>query len=141
MADLIDRDEAISALVTIDTTRYCVPCKEVLKAIRELPSVEPNVHELQKDADCISRQATIDYFVETIPCYGYGYEIEDKDELRGIWEDIINKIPSAEPQITHQYCAKVLKKLWDDEVILFCEYDRIMDRLKKRMEVDNDIPR
>lgn len=50
--------------------------------------------------DLISRQATIDYLIANVPHDDYGDEL-DADELREMWTERINKIPSAEPQITH----------------------------------------
>ena len=50
--------------------------------------------------DLISRQAAIDYFVTNVGFHDEdGYEIEDECELRKIWTDYFNGIPTAEPNI------------------------------------------
>lgn len=49
--------------------------------------------------DLISRQETIDYFVTNVGWVNDdGYEVEDSDELREIWTDLVNGVPSAEPE-------------------------------------------
>lgn len=49
--------------------------------------------------DMISRQAAIDYFVINVGFHDEdGYPIEDADELRKIWTEYFDGIPSAEPK-------------------------------------------
>ena len=49
--------------------------------------------------DYISRQAAIDYFVTNVGWYDEdGYPVEGSDELRKIWTDLFNGVPSAEPE-------------------------------------------
>lgn len=49
------------------------------------------------DNDTIGRQAAIDYFVTNVGFHDEdGYPIEDTDELRKIWTDYFDGIPSAE---------------------------------------------
>lgn len=51
-------------------------------------------------SDLIDRQAAIDYFVTNVGFHDEdGYPIEDECELRKIWTDYFNGIPTAEPQI------------------------------------------
>ena len=48
--------------------------------------------------DTISRQAAIDYFVLNVGFHDEdGYPIEDTDELRKIWTEYFDGIPSAQP--------------------------------------------
>ena len=50
--------------------------------------------------DLISRQAAIDYFVLNVGFHDEdGYPIEDADELRKIWTEYFDGIPSAQPEI------------------------------------------
>jgi len=47
--------------------------------------------------DLISRQTAIDYFVTNVGFHDEdGYPIEDTDELRKIWTDYFDGIPSAQ---------------------------------------------
>ena len=49
--------------------------------------------------DSISRQVAIDYFVTNVGFHDEdGYPIEDSDELRKIWTEYFNGIPSARPE-------------------------------------------
>ena len=49
--------------------------------------------------DLISRQAAIDYFVLNVGFHDEdGYPIEDTDELRKIWTEYFDGIPSAQPK-------------------------------------------
>lgn len=46
--------------------------------------------------DMISRQAAIEYFVINVGWHDEdGYPVEDSDELRKIWTDLFNGLPSA----------------------------------------------
>ena len=49
--------------------------------------------------DLISKKAAIDYFVINVGFHDEdGYPIEDTDELRKIWTEYFDGIPSAEPK-------------------------------------------
>ena len=67
---------------------------------REALDQEETLQNLTKPnkSDLISRQAAIDYFVINV---GFtdedGYPIEDSDELRKIWTEYFDGIPSAQP--------------------------------------------
>ena len=51
-------------------------------------------------SDTIDRQAAIDYFVTNVGFHDEdGYPIEDECELREIWTEYFDGIPSAEPKI------------------------------------------
>lgn len=53
---------------------------------------------MQKD-DVIYRQAAIDYFVTNVGFHDEnGYPIDDSDELRKIWTEYFDGIPSAQPE-------------------------------------------
>ena len=57
--------------------------------------------------DLISRQAEIDYFVTNVGWNDTdGSPVEDSDELRELWTDLFNGVPSAQPET----CA-----YWDRE--------------------------
>lgn len=67
--------------------------------------------------DLISRQAAIKYFVTNVGFHDEdGYPIEDSDELRKIWTEYFDGIPSAQPtlygyKIEHlAYIARVMEK-------------------------------
>ena len=50
-------------------------------------------------SDPISRQAAIDYFVRNVGWHDEdGYPVEDSDELRKIWTDLFNGVPSAQAE-------------------------------------------
>ena len=50
--------------------------------------------------DLISRQAAVDYFVTNVGWHDEdGYPVEDSDELRKIWTDLVNGVPSTQPEI------------------------------------------
>lgn len=56
-------------------------------------------HERKSLDDLISRQAAIDYFVTNVGFHDEdGYPIEDSDELRKIWTEYFDGIPSAQPE-------------------------------------------
>lgn len=62
--------------------------------------------------DTISRQAAIDYFVINVGFHDEdGYPIEDTDELRKIWTEYFDGIPSAESEIIR--CKDC--KWWSDK--------------------------
>ena len=53
--------------------------------------------------DYISRQAAIDCFVTNVGFHDEnGYSIEDSDELRKIWAEYFDGIPSVQPEYTEQ---------------------------------------
>ncbi len=68
--------------------------RKAVKRLRELPPAPPNVHDLPKDAGCISRQAAIDALWKI------------KDERDSVYYtsaihssiDAIEQLPSAEPE-------------------------------------------
>jgi len=55
--------------------------------------------EFPSNSDTISRQAAIDCFVLNVGFHDEdGYPIEDTDELRKIWTEYFDGIPSTEPK-------------------------------------------
>ena len=119
MSDVINRQDAIDAADKI-IDRDTIGNNDVVKAmtawkefIKGLPSVEPerksgrwpifflsdsDVPDINV-GDMIYRQAAIEYFVTNV---GFndedGYSIYDSDELRKIWTDYFDGIPSAQPE-------------------------------------------
>ena len=69
-------------------------------AIEQLTELGYGLGEkIRTEKDCISRQAAIDYFVINVGFHDEdGYPIEDTDELRKIWTEYFDGIPSAEPK-------------------------------------------
>ena len=67
--------------------------------------------------DLISRQAAIDYFVRNVGWYDDdGYPVEDSDELKKIWTDLINGIPSVQPEFEmSEYVNRIATKVCEKE--------------------------
>ena len=76
--------------------------------------------------DTISRQAAIDYFVTNIGWHDEdGYPVEDSDELRKIWTELFNGVPSAQPGWIS--CSERLPGKDDSFYVLCCDkYSEIM---------------
>ena len=68
--------------------------------------------------ELIYKQDAIDALIKW-----YGCEPTDI----GAFENIIEELPSAEPDYT--YCANAMLAMWMDEVLTDGEYNRIMDKL------------
>jgi hypothetical protein len=118
MSDLISRQAAIDAVkkntfrLTFAEEQNCeghlawsanaVYSDVIEGALLELPSAQPETHDERTEThacDCISRQAAIDYFVTNVGFHDEdGYPIEDSDELRKIWTEYFDGIPSAQPE-------------------------------------------
>ncbi len=105
MSDLISRQAAIDAV-----SRGCKELRgifaECKKNLNELPSVQPNVHDLSKDADCISRQAAIDA-LKGLPTWWAdegGYYGGAQPPMVALLDpedavSVIENLPSAQPNV------------------------------------------
>ena len=70
------------------------------------------------DNDLISRQAAIDYFVTNVGFHDEdGYPIEDSDELRKIWTEYFDGIPSAQPEPHWIPCSERLPEVGQSVLI------------------------
>ena len=85
MSDLIDR-QALLKQIDIDSDGEPGYYGDTWKFIDTIKNM-PNVHDLPKDTDTISRQAAIETVME---CY-------DNDELFEVYEDKLRELPSAQP--------------------------------------------
>ena len=106
MADLIDRQAALDAIKA-----WCAdyplelqePIDDCWNSVRELPAVQPDhiadVGKKVEAEDCISRQMAIDALIEW-----YGCEPSDI----GAFENIIEKLPSVQPENKWTPCRKKL---------------------------------
>lgn len=81
----------------------------------ELTSAEPETHKKHTEThECvlINKQDAIDYFVTNVGFHDEdGYPIDDSDELRKIWTDYFDGIPSAQPKIK---TGRMSNKNWID---------------------------
>ena len=136
--DAVSRAEAIRV-----ASGYCHPAN-IAKELERLPSVQPNVHDLPKDADCISRQAAIDAVSEYATIWMDYTEAMTKEEIaqealnsaKDTMIRIIQGLPSAQPEIIrcrdcrHGYVFEP----WDGEDA--CRYCR---RMRLGINRDSDM--
>ena len=99
-SDTISRTKAIDGKICIRRSNgveiyddYVVP----VEYLKQLPPAQPNVHDLAKDADCISRQAAITALSNEIVKRRLLDEMYDGciDEFQT--EEILKKLPPAQP--------------------------------------------
>lgn len=97
MEELIKRLERVIATGVPDKDgMHPISAETMLEVVKS--QLGTNLAEV--GTDCISRQAAIDYFVINVGFHDEdGYPIEDTDELRKIWTEYFDGIPSAEPKM------------------------------------------
>lgn len=89
--------------------------------------------------DLISRKAAIDAVHRN-----YDTILDFKSDGRTVadsFEDIINALPSAQPEIKpidYQDCANAMMRMWMDNVVTDGEYNRIMDKLNAFWRTRNE---
>lgn len=105
MNDLISRQAAIDVADSADYTGLPVEdvkkvTDEVVKEIKQLPSAQPNVHDLQKDADYISRQAAIDAVCRACSCGDDYMDCVERRPESTFCDELValRGVPSAQPE-------------------------------------------
>ena len=101
MADLIDRQKAIDALLGITTMRNTIPLDSAIFNIKKLPSAQPtqtNTPNALESLDCISRQAAIDEIDEWIKAFLENGHKESAADACLIQDGII-QLPPTQPEI------------------------------------------
>ena len=94
MSDFISRQSLIDALNKFAPEHYTALVNSI---IMKEPSAVPTCNKTEQVEDCISRQAAIDYLMTNMAWYNEdGYE-ESEDEKLSAITDLINGVPSAEP--------------------------------------------
>jgi hypothetical protein len=120
MSDTISRQAAIDAMKSIKDS-ICE--QQAIDALCELPAV-------QTCDDAVSRQALMKEFSDFVRASNNSDFAQTPT-----WNDavsLVGSMPSARPEVKeigYAECASAMIKMWIDNVLTDCEYNRVMNRL------------